>query len=94
MGTGSYYGASTIVGPGRSWYVEPYTPHPRLPGKERKPPDISQKELLKRLRIPKEFLTNKHRGSILKALVRGQILLETGRPNPNHPTVRELFGTN
>lgn len=78
---GTYNGGSTLIGPGVPWPVEPTydPPHP--------PSLLTQKELLAALGISKTAMKSKKRGDLLKALRATGMLLETGQPNPDHPTV-------
>lgn len=78
---GTYNGGGTVIGPGRPWPVEP-TFEPASP-----PVTVTQAEVLTALGISKTIMKTRKRGDILKNLVAEGVLLDTGQPNPKHPTV-------
>lgn len=96
---GTYNGEGTVIGPGRLWWVEPtYDPPQPKPKRKSKSKSKSEPtlavtlaEVLIALGISKAMMRSKERGSILKRLVAGGVLLNTGQPNPAHPEVAKII---
>ena len=62
----------------------------RSKSQKRSQPTISCGDLFRALKITQKQMRSRHRGMILKNLVKEGILLRTGQPNPENPVVSKI----